>query len=83
MSVPNLRPYGLLLAGLLSITCRRAEDPPRLFERLAPSATGVTVANRLPEDSSLNILNFLSYLDSSSAAWVTESSSPWTWREVA
>jgi hypothetical protein len=61
MSMSNLRPYCLLLAGLLSITCRRAEDPPRLFERLAPSATGVTFANRLPEDSSLNILNFLSY----------------------
>jgi len=40
MSMSNLRPYCLLLAGLLSVTCRRAEDPPRLFERLAARSRG-------------------------------------------
>jgi hypothetical protein len=59
MSRSHRLPYYLLLAGLLSIACQRGDDAPRLFERLAPSAAGVTFENRLPEDWSLNILNFL------------------------
>ena len=60
--------YCLLLAALWCVACRRADDPPPLFERLAPSATGVTFANRVPEDSSLNILNFLSYYNGGGVA---------------
>jgi hypothetical protein len=43
--------------GVALAACGRV-DPP-LFERLAPSVTGVSFENRLPEDSALNILNFL------------------------
>ena len=62
------RPFHLLLIGLLIAACERADDPPTLFERLAPSATGVTFENRLPEDSSVNILNFLYYYNGGGVA---------------
>ena len=53
----------LALAG-----CRRSDQPPALFERLAPSTTGVTFENRLPEDTALNILNFLYYYNGGGVA---------------
>jgi len=58
----------MMLLGLAAAACRRANDAPPLFERLAPSATGVTFENRLPEDSSLNILNFLYYYNGGGVA---------------
>ena len=57
-----------MLLGLAAAACRRANDAPPLFERLAPSATGVTFENRLPEDSALNILNFLYYYNGGGVA---------------
>jgi hypothetical protein len=61
MSVSRGRLAYLMLLALALHGCRRATEPPALFERLAPSATGVDFQNRLPEDSALNILNFLYY----------------------
>jgi hypothetical protein len=58
----------MVLAMLSCLACRRTDDAPRLFERLAPSATGVVFENRIPEDSSLNILNFLSYYNGGGVA---------------
>ncbi|PYP81633.1 MAG: RNA-binding protein [Gemmatimonadetes bacterium] len=48
--------------------CRRPAEPPALFERLAPAATGVTFENRVPEDTALNILNFLYYYNGGGVA---------------
>jgi hypothetical protein len=58
---------GLVLA-LALVGCRRSAEPPALFERLAPSTTGVTFENRLPEDTALNILNFLYYYNGGGVA---------------
>ncbi|MEO8561343.1 MAG: VCBS repeat-containing protein [bacterium] len=58
----------LALVGLSVVACHRVDNPATLFERLAPSATGVTFENRLPEDSSVNILNFLSYYNGGGVA---------------
>jgi hypothetical protein len=58
----------MVLLGLAAAACRRANDAPPLFERLAPSATGITFENRLPEDSALNILNFLYYYNGGGVA---------------
>ena len=47
--------------------CHRAPDT-RLFELLAPEQTGVTFANRLPEDTAFNILNYLYYYNGGGVA---------------
>src|ERR1043166_5533128 len=52
---------GATLAG-----CGRKAPP--LFESLAPPATGVDFANRLPEDSTFNILNYLYYYNGGGVA---------------
>jgi hypothetical protein len=57
-----------LVLALALAGCRRAAEPPALFERLAPSTTGVTFENRLPEDTALNILNFLYYYNGGGVA---------------
>src|SRR5690349_17373353 len=57
-----------LLIALALAGCRRSAEPPPLFERLAPSTTGVTFENRLPEDTALNILNFLYYYNGGGVA---------------
>ena len=54
--------------GVALVACGRSVDPPPLFERLAPSVTGVSFENRLPEDSTLNILNFLYYYNGGGVA---------------
>ena len=59
---------GVLLGGLVLAACRGPADPPPLFERLSPAATGVTFENRLPEDTALNILNFLYYYNGGGVA---------------
>jgi hypothetical protein len=58
----------VLLIGLVLGACGRVSEPPALFERLDPSATGVTFENRLPEDSAVNILNFLNYYNGGGVA---------------
>jgi hypothetical protein len=58
----------LMLLGIGAAACRRADDAPPLFERLAPAVTGVTFENRLPVDSALNILNFLYYYNGGGVA---------------
>ena len=60
MKVSSLAELVCLLVLALALPgCRRSAEPPPLFERLAPSTTGVTFENRIPEDTALNILNFL------------------------
>ncbi len=41
---------------------------PALFESLSPSATGVTFINRLPEDSSFNVLTYLYFYNGGGVA---------------
>ncbi len=48
--------------------CHATGNPSTLFERLSPSATGVTFENRLPEDSTFNILNYLYYFNGGGVA---------------
>jgi hypothetical protein len=61
-----------LAAALVATTALAACTPARrespLFELLSPDATGVTFANRLPEDSAFNILNYLYYYDGAGVA---------------
>jgi hypothetical protein len=57
-----------LLLALALAGCRRSAESPALFERLAPSTTGVAFENRLPDDSALNILNFLYYYNGGGVA---------------
>src|SRR5215204_4798530 len=63
-----MRSFLLVSLGVALAACGRAVDPPPLFERLAPSVTGVSFENRLPEDSTLNILNFLYYYNGGGVA---------------
>jgi hypothetical protein len=64
----------ILLEPLLALTaltlgavsCRRAEKP--LFEVLAPTETGITFVNELPEDTAFNILNYLYYYNGAGVA---------------
>ena len=58
--------YVLVLA--LALGCRGSSEPPALFERLTPSTTGVTFENRVPDDTALNILNFLYYYNGGGVA---------------
>ncbi len=48
--------------------CRGATEAPTLFELLPPETTGVTFANRLPEDTAFNILNYLYYYNGGGVA---------------
>ena len=52
----------------LALACRDAAEAPALFERLTPSTTGVTFENRVPDDTALNILNFLYYYNGGGVA---------------
>ena len=56
------------LAVALALLTACDEHRPALFEALPPSATGVTFANRLPEDPSFNILNYLYYYNGGGVA---------------
>ena len=57
----------LCVAAVLPGACRRAHEA-RLFELLPPEATGVTFANRLPEDTAFNFLNYLYYYNGAGVA---------------
>ncbi|MFL5606310.1 MAG: VCBS repeat-containing protein, partial [Gemmatimonadaceae bacterium] len=69
------RRYALLVgAALLSITgCSKGSGGPSgaratLFELLTPRSTGITFANRLPDDTAFNILNYLYYYNGGGVA---------------
>lgn len=51
---------------LVGASCRQTR--PTLFEALPPSYTGVSFTNRLPEDTSFNILNYLYYYNGGGVA---------------
>ncbi|PYP53720.1 MAG: RNA-binding protein [Gemmatimonadetes bacterium] len=57
----------LLLAALAVAACGRAREP-QLFERLPPERTGVTFANRLPDDTAFSILDYMYYYDGGGVA---------------
>jgi len=54
------------LAVLMAFGCQAGPAP--LFEQLDASRTGITFANRLPEDTSFNILNYLYYYNGGGVA---------------
>src|SRR5438874_90247 len=56
-----------LPAALLS-SCRRTPPVPQLFVAVAPEASGIIFANTLPEDSALNIVNYLYYYNGGGVA---------------
>ncbi|HEY9225932.1 MAG TPA: VCBS repeat-containing protein [Gemmatimonadaceae bacterium] len=56
----------VLLAALSIAGCKQKSET--RFELLAPSRTGVTFANTLPEDTTLNILNYLYYYNGGGVA---------------
>src|SRR5712671_2829321 len=55
-------------AAVLVSTCRRTSSAPQLFVAVAPEASGVTFANTLPEDSAVNIVNYLYYYNGGGVA---------------
>ena len=55
------------LAALLS-SCRPTPSAPPLFVAVAPEASGITFANTLPEDSAVNIVNYLYYYNGGGVA---------------
>lgn len=57
----------LALAALL-LSCRRTPREPQLFVPVAPEASGITFANTLPEDSAVNIVNYLYYYNGGGVA---------------
>ncbi|HEU4721815.1 MAG TPA: VCBS repeat-containing protein, partial [Gemmatimonadaceae bacterium] len=58
----------VVVLALALVGCRRRAEPPALFERLTPSTTGVTFENRVPDDTAVNILNFLYYYNGGGVA---------------
>src|SRR5256712_1168684 len=56
-----------LPAALLS-SCRRTPPAPQLFVAVAPEASGITFANNLPEDTAVNIVNYLYYYNGGGVA---------------
>jgi hypothetical protein len=57
----------LCLLPLVIAGCRDRARPP-LFERVTPEASGVRFANTLPQDSALNIVNYLYYYNGGGVA---------------
>src|SRR3989454_196264 len=60
-------PALLLSAMVMSTGCGHAREP-QLFELLPPARTGVTFANRLPDDTAFNILTYMYYYDGGGVA---------------
>src|SRR6202171_540007 len=56
-----------ILVAFLLASCERKQNARPLFELLAPSATGVTFANKLPE-TGFNIVNYLYYYNGGGVA---------------
>src|SRR5881409_1235035 len=65
--LPKYLSFLFALAALLS-SCRRTPPVPPLFVSVAPEASGVTFANTLPEDSAVNIVNYLYYYNGGGVA---------------
>jgi len=58
-----------LLAFTLALAaCRPSPAEPPLFVAVAPESSGVTFANRLPEDSAFNIVSYLYYYNGGGVA---------------
>jgi hypothetical protein len=65
----RLRARIVAMAVMLISACSPSAPPaPPLFELLSPSATGVSFENRLPEDTTFNVLNYLYYYDGGGVA---------------
>lgn len=58
----------LALAALLLTGCHPAPPDHTLFERLAPSRTGITFANTLPDTGDITILSYLYYYNGGGVA---------------
>jgi hypothetical protein len=69
-SQTRLRYLAFALALLGDAGCKPAPPPerPALFEQLLPDRTGVSFTNRLPEDTTFNILNYLYYYNGGGVA---------------
>ena len=62
-----MRKFLALIVALAG--CRAASAPaPPLFTSVAPESSGVTFANTLPEDSAVNIVNYLYYYNGGGVA---------------
>src|SRR4029077_7472892 len=59
--------FPLALVALL-VSCRRTPPEPQLCVPIAPEASGITFANALPEDSAVNIVNYLYYYNGGGVA---------------
>src|SRR5436189_816544 len=58
----------LLATALATLCCRRVPTVPPLFEAVGGATSGVTFANTLPEDSAVNIVNYLYYYNGGGVA---------------
>jgi hypothetical protein len=59
---------GTLACAMLVACSPSAPRTPPLFELLSPAATGVNFENRLPEDTTFNVLNYLYFYDGGGVA---------------
>src|SRR5437667_134823 len=58
----------LLATALATLCCRRVPAVPPLFESVGGATTGITFANMLPEDSAVNIVNYLYFYNGGGVA---------------
>src|SRR5213594_600152 len=58
----------LIATALATLCCRRVPTVPPLFEAVGGATTGITFANTLPEDSAVNIVNYLYYYNGGGVA---------------
>src|SRR5258706_13649777 len=58
----------LLATALATLCCRRVPTVPPLFEAVGGATTGITFANTVPEDSAVNIVNYLYYYNAGGLA---------------
>src|SRR3989475_932575 len=58
----------LLATALATLCCRRVPTVPPLFEAVGGATTGITFANTLPEDTAVNIVNYLYYYNGGGVA---------------
>src|SRR5216117_1169436 len=58
----------LLATALATLCCRRVPTVRPLFEAVGGATTGITFANMLPEDSAVNIVNYLYFYNGGGVA---------------
>src|SRR3989441_2865108 len=63
-----LRQHLPFLVATLMLSCRATPPAPPLFEIVAPETSGIRFANTLPEDSAVNIVNYLYYYNGGGVA---------------